>query len=131
MDRKKLLKHLVVLMFFIFIMNSLALRFYWYYSVWYFDIIMHSLSGFWVSLFFIYVFSMKDTGNPNFRFFFKVLVATLFVGIFWEFYEYFLNVVSFTFFDLWDTVFDIFFDLVGGLCAILYIWKKQQKKQLK
>ena len=122
MDRKKLLKHLVVLMFFIFIMNLLANGFYWYFSIWYFDIIMHFFGGFWVSLFFVYVFSMTSGTQWNSLFFFRVLVSALAVGIFWEFYEYFLNIVSVEIFDSEDTASDVFFDLAGGLCAILYLW---------
>ncbi|OGI85521.1 hypothetical protein A3A05_03725 [Candidatus Nomurabacteria bacterium RIFCSPLOWO2_01_FULL_41_12] len=119
MNRKKLLEHLVLLMFFIFIMNSLALQFYWYYSIWYFDIIMHFLSGFWVSLFFIYVFYVR---KQIFTRLFPIFLFVLLIGISWELYEFYIyQYISQIPFDILDTTSDIFFDLSGGLCAILYL----------
>ena len=88
---------------------------------------MHFSSGFWVSLFFLYVFTAKETILPIV----KVLTSVLVIGVLWEFYELYVyqHLMGIPF-DLFDTLSDIFFDLSGGLCAILYLWKKQQKKQL-
>lgn len=123
MNRSMLLKHLVVLMFFIFLVNFAANKFYWYYSVWYFDIIMHFLGGLWLGLFFAYIFSGKSGPSPGSGFFFKVLLSTLVVGILWEFYEYYLNAVSLESFDLPDTLYDIFFDMLGAAASLFYLFK--------
>ncbi len=108
-------------MFFIFLMHLVALQFYWYYSLWYFDMIMHFLGGLWVALFFTYVFLRGKEPRPGRSLFLKVLAAMLAIGILWEFYEYYLNIVSATPWDKADTLSDIFFDLFGGLCAIIYL----------
>lgn len=123
MDRKKLIKHLVFLMFFIFLTNFLAEKFHWYFSIWYFDMIMHFLGGFWVGFFFLYTFLAKDPVLPTAGLFLKIILSTLAIGILWEFYEYFLNVVSFTSFDFKDTLSDIFFDLLGSFASIFYFFK--------
>ena len=128
MDRNKLLKHLVVLMFFIFLANNIALQFYWYYSITYFDMLMHFLGGVWAGLFFIYVFYVrKEVLNSLFY----IILFVLFIGILWEFFEFFMGTIARDSFDTGDTLSDIFFDLLGGLCAILYLWKSKQKKQLR
>lgn len=123
MNRKRLLKHLLFLMFFIFIVDFLAKIFFWYSLIWYLDIIMHFLGGFWVGLFFFYIFSLK---NINFRpidLFFKIFLSTLAVGILFEFYEFFLNIISVTNFDLFDTLSDVFFDILGALFSMFYFFK--------
>ncbi len=117
-DRKKLSKSLFYLMFFIFIVNSLAVKFYWYSSVWYFDMPMHFLGGLWVGLALVYIFSPKQ---KNFTAFLKILALVLFIGVGWEVFEFiFNNVIAQNSFNVLDTVSDIFFDCAGGTLAVLY-----------
>jgi hypothetical protein len=120
MDRKNILKRLVFLILFIFILNFAATNLYWYSSLAYLDMIMHFLGGFWVALAGFYVFS------PKINSIFNLLFFVLLVGLGWEFYEILVNdVIAQNPFDYGDSLSDIFFDLFGGLCAILYLWKKQ------
>ena len=123
MDRKKLIKHLVFLMFFIFLANHMALKFYWYYSISWLDMLMHFLGGFWIGIFFLYVFSRKEQLLKIFALTFRVLSATLIIGVLYEFYEFFLNIVSATSFDIVDTYVDIFFNLFGSVISIFYFFK--------
>jgi hypothetical protein len=129
MDRKKLLKRALYLIFLIFLANFLANEFYWYFSVSYFDMIMHFLGGLFLGLMLIWFLSSKNSVlelSPGLIF--KILVGVLFVGISWEIFELlFNNIVAQNPFNYLDTGSDIFFDLSGGLCAILYIWRKQPK----
>lgn len=119
MDRKKLAKLLVCLIFFILISNFLANKFFWYYSIWYFDTIMHFLGGFWIGLVSLYIFSPQDV---SIKLILKVLLSIFCIGIGWEVYEILVNdVLAKNPFDRLDTLSDIFFDLFGGLCAILYV----------
>ncbi len=122
MDRKKLLKIITVLMLVLFVADFLAKMFYWYSSIWWFDVLMHFSSGFWVGLFFLYVFTAKESFIPVV----KVLLWVLLIGVLWEIYELYVyqHLMGIPF-DIFDTISDIFLDLFGGLCAILYIWKKQ------
>ena len=122
MDSKKLSKRLISLIFFILIVNFLALKFYWYSSIWYFDMIMHFLGGLWIGLAYIYVFKVKDRSLNSIL---RVIVSVLLVGIAWEFYEIAVNdVLAQNAFNYLDTISDLFFDLAGGGTAILYSFIK-------
>jgi len=126
MDRKKLLKFLELLVLFIFIVNLLANKFYWYYSVWYFDVIMHFLGGFWLGLVALYLWGVRDI-----RLIFKMLFFVFFLGLGWEVFEYlFNNYIAGNSFNVLDTASDIFFDLLGGLCAILYLLVPLKNKRI-
>ena len=83
---------------------------------------MHFLSGFWIGLAFIYLFSPK---NGFFNLVFKVLLFVFFVGIGWEVFEIFVNdIITQNSFDFLDTISDLFFDLIGGALAVFYFLKK-------
>jgi hypothetical protein len=62
---------------------------------------------------------------------FKIIFLVLITGILWEAFEFFSNnYIGRDSFNILDTFSDIFFDFIGGLCAILYVWKKLRIKQL-
>ncbi len=129
MNKKLLLKHLVSLMFFIFIANSLALKFYWYSLVWYFDIIMHTLGGMWVGMFFLYVFERREYKPLTIGLFLRVMACVLLVGLLWEMYEFYIfQHLSRNTFDLTDTLSDVGFDLLGGALSGLYFLKIIMRK---
>jgi hypothetical protein len=145
MNRKKLLKHLVVLMFFIFITDLLARHFYWYFSIWYFDMIMHFLSGLWVGLFFLWFFHRQDLSEgadlglergSAIALIVKTLLFVIMIGGSWEVFEFFVNNhIGREAFNARDTISDIFFDLAGGAIAVLYFLRmimsrKKNKVQL-
>jgi hypothetical protein len=125
MERKTLFKNLAYLIALIFFVNYLAINFYWYYSVRFFDMFMHFLGGFWVGLFLLW-FLFEE--NFSKTFFLKIVLGVLLVGGLWEVYEVLINnIYAQNPFDALDTASDIFFDLSGGLCAILYLWKNKQR----
>ena len=122
MNEERLLKHLVLLMFFIFILDILARQFYWYYSVWYFDILMHFLSGFWVGLFFLYAFYSRNIFSKKSL---TVILYVLVIGILWEVFEFYVhNYMGQDPFNTLDTITDIFLDLLGGVSAVWYFSKR-------
>jgi hypothetical protein len=133
MDRKKLIKTLAILIFFVFAVNFLANKFYWYSSIWYFDMIMHFLGGSVVAFVYFWLFSMPilkfqdyiQSDGLDVRFILRTIIFVFFVGVAWEFFEYtFNNVIAKNTFNLLDTISDIFFDLAGGVFAIFYFYKK-------
>ncbi len=118
MKSRKLAAFLII---FIFILNLLAGKFFWYYSVWWFDMPMHFLGGLWLGLVGTVIFS-----NPRFQSIrHKILLTLLFVfvaGLFWELFEYAT--------DAWtgahgfiplDSLSDMFFDMAGGMTAIVFV----------
>ncbi|MEK7219334.1 MAG: hypothetical protein AAB687_01505 [Patescibacteria group bacterium] len=124
MNRKKLLIRVFLLIFSILIVNYLAEKFYWYSAVWYFDMIMHFSGGLWVGLTAIWLlFGQKS--YLDLSFILKILSSVLLIGICWELFEIiFYNYIAQNPFNILDTVSDLFFDLVGGLFAILYFGKR-------
>lgn len=115
MDPKRLLKQIVVLMIFMFVANQLATKFHWYYSIAWFDMMMHFLGGVWVAMFFLYVFKAPSTFA---RKFWVVISSVLVVGILWEVFEFGMGSIAGDAFNVRDTLSDIFFDLAGGCVAI-------------
>lgn len=108
-------------MVFMFVTDMVATKFFLYYSISWFDMMMHFLGGLWVGLFFIWFFPPKDTSFVSIV---KIFLFVLFVGILWEFFELYVNnFLARMSFNPRDTLSDIFFDLGGGLLAVLYLFK--------
>jgi|SRR3989344_38873 len=122
MDRKKLIKRLLILIFFIFVVNFFANKFYLYSSIWYFDMIMHFLGGFWVGLACLYFFVPKILSLKSIL---TILLFVLFIGVGWEIFEALVDrVITQNLLNILDLSSDIFFDLSGGALAILYFFKR-------
>ena len=127
MDKKGLFKISAYSIILLSLVNFIALKFHWYFSIWYFDMPMHFLGGFCVGLVLMWLLFNE---NPDFtlKFILKISLGVLFIGGSWEIFEIlFNNIIAQNRFNVLDTTSDIFFDLSGGLCAILYLWKKLQK----
>jgi len=121
MAKKKLLLSIIFLMLFMFIVDLLAHKFYLFYTLWWFDIPMHFLGGFWVGLFFIYVFFRKDS---LFKSYWKVIFCAFLIGILWELFEVFAHQhIAKIPFDAWDTSFDLLLDIFGSGVALIYFYK--------
>ena len=119
---RKFLVRLICLIFLIFILNYLAMKFYWYSSMWYFDMPMHFLGGIWLALALSWFFKIKEI---SLSLVIKIIFGVLIIGVLWEIFEIIVN--NYTTqnpFNLLDTLSDIFFDLSGGCFAILYFLKK-------
>lgn len=86
---------------------------------------MHFMGGLWLGLMAIYLLRPVDL---SVSLIFKILLLVLIVGTGWEVFEVLVDkFITQNTFNSLDTVSDICFDLSGGLCAILYLWKKQSK----
>ena len=124
MNRKKLLYRLTTLICFIFFINILAHKFYWYSSISYFDMIMHFLGGFFLLLVIAYVFPPK-VSHSQIKSIIFLLSGVLIIGIAWEIFEYIINnVLAEQNFDILDTLSDLFFDMLGGTLALFYFLKR-------
>ena len=140
MDRKKLFKTFAYFIILLFLLNYVATKLYWYFSIWWSDIPMHFLGGFCIGLAFIWFLS---SASESFRLsleskaltrilIFKIILGVLLVGIFWEVFEiYFINYIAQNSFNAPDTISDIFFDLAGGIFSIFYFLKTTSIKENK
>lgn len=131
MLRQKLFIEQFVLIAIIAILHYLALKFYFYWTLEWFDIFMHFLGGLWVVLFFVwFLFFSKFIKidikkHQNRKIFFVSILAVLVVGLLWEVFEVFASFVSVQErgYAL-DTSLDLMMDLIGGVLAFLYIKRK-------
>lgn len=122
MDRKKLLTRVTSLALFIFVVNYMAMKFYWYSLLWWFDMPMHFLGGFWAGLMVAYVYPPKDIA---FKTVLRFILAVLTIGILWEIFEILVaKYITGQPFNTLDTLSDIFFDVAGGFLSIIYFSKR-------
>ncbi|MFZ2149857.1 MAG: hypothetical protein WAV15_01735 [Minisyncoccia bacterium] len=138
MDRKQLFKPIIYLALFMWVLDILVQKFYWYYSIWWFDIFVHFLGGFWVGMFFIWFFGVvrmpfvrRAIQDLNKQTLLYALLFVLLVGISWEAGEFLtFNTIGREAFSMIDTVSDILIDLAGGACALIYAIRKIVPKQV-
>lgn len=129
--RKPLFKEFFIVAVVVAILHYLALQLYLYWTVDWFDIVMHTLGGFLISIFVLFVvISYSDFENlKRHRIFIVSLIIglTLVVGLTWELWEIFVGFTD-TLKDLGDTVLDVIMDTVGAILAIIYsrkyLWTK-------
>lgn len=87
---------------------------------------MHFMGGLWVAL--CAFFALKKYSPADYVLLALLLGAAGVLGILWEFMEFGLDVIfnSAVFQgDLMDTLSDLFFDLLGGATAYLFIISKK------
>lgn len=101
----------------IFLLNYAATKFYWFYAIPWFDMLMHFLGGLWLGLVYLWIFSSVE---PSPKLILKMFLAVLLVGVLWEVFELFVHqyLVGDPF-DLLDTFSDLFFDLLGAGVALV------------
>lgn len=127
----KILKIILGLIVAIAILHTVAIYFYLYYELWWFDILMHFVGGFWAVLFFLWLFVFSgaflldvERKNPAILFFLATSFIVI-VAVFWEIFELKFGLTSLNDFDyIQDTVSDIFSAFAGGLLASLFFFRK-------
>lgn len=111
-------KKILLLIGVIFVLHFAASMFYWYSSIWYFDMPMHFMGGFFLGLAFFWYLWPDQLST---RTMLPIVAGVLVVGVGWEVFELiFINVVAANSFHALDTFSDICFDLAGGFTALLY-----------
>lgn len=119
---KKLSIRVASLGLFIFLLTCLAIKFHWYSSIWYFDMPMHFLGGFWIGLLLFWLFPLEKVSLGVCL---KIILGVLLVGIFWEIFEILVDKsITLNPFNRLDTLSDLFFDLTGSIFAIFYFLKR-------
>jgi VanZ family protein len=105
--------------------HALALKLYLYWSLWWFDIVMHFLGGLTVSLFLHLLYTRrKSKDKASFTTIILLSLAAAFlVGLFWEVVE-FKSDLTFTTGITYgeDTLLDVIMDLVGAFVGGVYVY---------
>ncbi len=109
-----------------------ALRFYLYWSIWWFDILLHFLAGAWVSAIALWCafYANLQIGKRHPVWF--TIIGTLFVGILWEIYEYIFGMTMVTHESyVFDTALDLGMDFFGCLAVLpLFIPQLRNSKSV-
>ena len=117
------------LVFFILFVTFIAVKLYWYYLIWWFDMPMHFLGGFFLGFLAFYLY-IQATRFSFTRQLLYVFLFTLSIGIGWELYEIiFNNILAGVPFNTLDTLSDICFDVSGGVTAFLFLLYEQHKRE--
>ncbi|MDP2593074.1 MAG: hypothetical protein Q8P52_00275 [bacterium] len=110
--------------------HVLALEFFLYWRYFWLDIPMHFFGGLLIGFVFV-LFGKKFLSYDDLRdkeggdkMFKLVIFGTAFVGVVWEIFEYSIGIIEYRFVSYsFDTVKDLFLDLLGGLSAFS-IWQR-------
>lgn len=128
------LKLIISLLVVILIFHAVAIINYWYWIFPWLDIPMHFFGGFWVAMFFVWLYSSRINQLPNYLITFLIILSFVaLIGIFWEFLEFFYDVFisskgyyGYMQLSAADTITDLFFDLVGGSTLLsIYLYLKK------
>lgn len=136
-------KPLFLLLFFVIlaigILQQVAIEYYLYWTLEWFDILMHFLGGFWFgySALWILFFSgyVNTPKRDDIKFFIIVaLKIAIVVGLLWEVFEYATG-ITFSYGPVadhvFDTVKDIVMDSVGGVASAIFLYVANKKRLAK
>jgi VanZ family protein len=102
-------------------LNLVGIAFYFYWTLWWFDILMHFLAGFSGGLFaiwFVFYAGLFSKRAPTIlEAIFVSLLAIAIVGVVWEIFEYLNGITLSTQSYSLDVTYDIIADLVGAIVA--------------
>jgi hypothetical protein len=107
----------------IFFLNKIADYFFWYSSIFWFDMFMHFLGGLFLTLLGGSLFSHIYQKSSALVIVLSVLAWVLLIGLGWEVFEFSVQeIVKVTgLADIPDSFSDLFFDLLGGLFGTLFV----------
>jgi uncharacterized BrkB/YihY/UPF0761 family membrane protein len=129
-------KPLFLLLFFmvvvIGILQQIAVKHFLYWTLDWFDILMHLLGGFWFgySVLWIIFFSgyINFFKNKNLKFFIVTAFVSAFgIGVLWEIFEYVFDITFFVKGYVFDTTKDLVMDSLGGVLASVFLFKFYKK----
>ncbi|MDD4989057.1 MAG: hypothetical protein PHV42_01370 [Candidatus Pacebacteria bacterium] len=129
MKRNSLITASLIFLAFTAILHLYAVAFYVYWSLPWFDIIVHGLGGIAVGFFALWIDTPLDQefASPfSLSSLIIVLGGTLFIGLLWELFEYSFGITSLASANfLPDTLRDLAMDIIGGILSLLYIGFKK------
>ncbi|HEY4505601.1 MAG TPA: hypothetical protein VJG67_02830 [Candidatus Paceibacterota bacterium] len=128
----KLFKHTFLLLVIVAVLNWLASEFYLYWTIWWFDMLVHFLAGCTVAMAILWLWPHinKIRTHTTIQIIFVAIFATLIIGILWELYElYFhLEFLSDGVPYFIDTSSDLLMDVSGGFIGAWHALRLIDKK---
>jgi hypothetical protein len=126
--KKRFMRHALVFAILVFVITVAANRFYWYYSIFGFDKIVHTLGGIFCALLVVALFSERLPQRARAR-----IIAIIFwvfvIGFVWELYEYVVQfyIKSVELANIPDSIGDILFDMLGGLIGAVFVISNEKR----
>lgn len=125
---------LIFLFVFLLAFHIISVIFSLYWLIRWIDIPMHLLGGIWLAMLSIWIFYVSGRFSLPRKSYLLSLILILGLvalgGILWEFFEFSFDFVSHkkwsVQFGLIDTISDLFFDLLGGLCVYFLFINKNK-----
>ncbi len=110
------------------ILNIIGTKLYLYWTVTWFDMIMHFLGGLFVALFFFSIFAFLKSRLPYMEKLVLGLIFSILVGLVWEYYEVIVGVTDLREAGYWsDTGMDIVMDTLGAIVGVFYAHKLEKQ----
>lgn len=107
-------------------LHTLAYIFFWYWTLWWFDILMHFLGGLWVavtSLWFFYLSGYVRKPKVDFKTCLLITLGSILViGALWEVFELSVGAYRETNHVL-DTAIDLIMDVIGSILGLFLFIK--------
>jgi hypothetical protein len=127
---KRLFKHTFFLLFVVGVLNLVATELYLYWTIWWFDMLVHFLAGTTVSMatlwFWPHINKIKI--HTTVQIIIVAIIGTIIVGIVWEIYELYFHITSLS--DgisyITDTVSDLIMDISGGFFGAWHALRLQR-----
>ncbi|HMO78978.1 MAG TPA: hypothetical protein PJ997_02235 [Candidatus Paceibacterota bacterium] len=120
---KTLFKEIFSLSIIVAVLHYVATIYSFYWSVDWFDIMMHFLGGLLMGLIAFWIFFTSEKINypkdNSLVIFFTVVGFTLIIGLSWELWEIFVGFTDVDL-DMGDTILDIIMDVIGAIAAYYY-----------
>ncbi|OGI71822.1 hypothetical protein A3J61_02380 [Candidatus Nomurabacteria bacterium RIFCSPHIGHO2_02_FULL_38_15] len=128
--QKYIQKNLIKSILIVFIVNALATFFHWYRLIWWFDMPMHFMGGFFIAWLVLMLYGkMKPGFVLDKSVIKKVIIFSFLIGFGWEWFEWGVDLYTGAqSMHLLDSYSDIFFDMAGAYVAIFMLKYKYGEK---
>lgn len=123
---KKIPFPLIALLLSITTTHYLSLQYAWYVRNPWLDIVMHGITGLAIA-YAVYWFLDRIHADTFKTRFFAIIIPTLFVGVLWEYFEYYYDITGWPIGTLnykLDTMKDIVMDTLGAIVVWIIARKK-------
>lgn len=108
----------------------MANTFYWYVSINWYDMMMHTIGGMFLAVFAIALFYKHIISLSTIKTILILLLFVFIVGLGWESFEYVVQFVikgSARLADVQDSFSDIVCDMVGGLLGVCFVLMRKTR----
>ena len=107
----------------LFVTNAMAVIFYWYVSIPWFDMFMHTIGGVFTALVGTAFLLPRLKGLRPMELFITISLFVFIIGLFWEYYEYIVQfyIKSVQLANISDSISDLICDMVGGSIGAFFV----------